>query len=193
MDVVEHQHQSAFGRNASEQARNRIEDAKARLRDILGGGNGRQARKACGDFGHDLDQRAGLRAEHGSKVLVVVQRREPAAQDLQPGPVGRGADVVGAATPQHSYASRLRALREHLRSARLADAGFACEHEHAALHVERGGQRALHAGDFACASDEGLGESGKLSRRHGDSCLRAPIRSSVLRPRRRLDATCRSG
>ena len=86
--------------------------------------------------------------------LGVVMRLGAGADHLHPGPVRRCPGLFVAAAPQHARITLLRVAREHLRGARLADAGFAGEHHDLPFAAERLLQGRAERRELAFAADE---------------------------------------
>ena len=152
VQVVQHQQQRLALRRALPEAGHGIEETEARLRRI-----GRcRLRRSVWQIRRELRvQRCQRRrGSEGARQLGFVLQSDPAAHQLHPGPVGRGAGLLGAAPPQREHLV-LRGEGDHLlRGARLADARFARQQRDARLAGHGALQRLLQRLEFGVAADE---------------------------------------
>ena len=86
-------------------------------------------------------------------------RRVDRGENLFPRPVRTRAAIRPAGRPDHPHRSRPCETRDLSGKARLADPGFAREHEHAAMTVGRCVEHVARCGELALASNELVGHS----------------------------------
>ena len=154
VQVVQHQQQRLALGGALPEAGHRIEEPEAGLRRVgqrrlrrrlrQPGRELRVQRRQCGSAG------AGEDARQPGFVL----QRDPAAHQLHPRPVGRGAGLLGAAAPEREHLALRRDGDHLLRGARLADAGLAGQQHDAGLSGDGALQRLLQRLQLGVAADE---------------------------------------
>jgi hypothetical protein len=168
--VVEDEDDGPAERRAPEAFGHAVEESEARLLRIHARERG-QVRKTGAQLGHHGGDVCRARPEL-RRELRRVPRGDPAAQDLDPRPEGRGTCTLPAAADEHLRAARSRPARELLRRLALPDPGLADEEDHSPASSGRGGKRAVKHGQLPLATDE-----------HGVAALH---RAGTVLPRRVL-------
>lgn len=147
VDVVEHEHERAGAGELVEQRGDPIEQTEPQLlglaantilfSGLIGGG------QKLGEFGSRRHV-----GSLGGKLPSAV------TQQLHPRPVRGCRDVVGARTPRHNGARRLREARELLSKTGLADPRLSRAQHQPTVPAQAFGQRVLEDAELGVAADE---------------------------------------
>src|SRR6516165_7420163 len=128
MQIVEDHHQRPVPAQAGQELPDRFEHAKAGFSRVAERSRSLQTGHPVADFRYEVGKVARTRAQFGKEIGIGVLQRS--ADDLYPRPIGRRPGFFWAATPQYGGPLTGSVGGQFLRSAGLADAGLARQHDH---------------------------------------------------------------